>query len=301
MELFFLIKSRSFVNKLLTMQHYQAYLHQKLDSIYPLTEIGSFSRLLLSKLANMSSVQIYSDKDRNFPQHTLDKLVEAIDRLACKEPIQYILGETEFYSLTFHVGPGVLIPRPETEELVELITRENRGKVQDACILDIGTGSGCIAVSLAKAIPHAKVSAWDISPEALKIATVNADVNHVDVHFELIDVLHFVPGAYQKNSLDIMVSNPPYIRLNEAVKMESNVMDYEPHVALFVENSDPLIFYRVISSLAVEMLKPNGALYFEINSLLGDETLDLVKTFPFREVQLIQDLSGKDRMIRAYL
>jgi release factor glutamine methyltransferase len=281
------------------MLRYQAYLHQKLDPIYPQTEIGSFSRLLLSKLANMSTVQIYSDKDRNFPQHTLDKLVEAIDRLALKEPIQYILGETEFYGLTFHVGPGALIPRPETEELIELITNDNRNNRHGIRILDIGTGSGCIAISLAKALPDSKISAWDISTEALRIAHGNADSNNVSIQFELIDVLNFVPSILQKASLDIMVSNPPYIRHCDAKEMETNVLDYEPHVALFVENNDPLIFYRIISNLAIEMLKPGGFMYFEINSYLGIETYDLVKTFPFSEVHLIQDLSGKDRIIRA--
>lgn len=283
------------------MQRYRTYLHQKLDPIYPSVEVGSFSRLLLRKLANMSSVQIYSDKDRNFPEHTLEKLISAIDRLARKEPIQYILGETEFCGLTFHVGPGVLIPRPETEELVELISKDFGSEKKSFRILDIGTGSGCIAISLAKALPNATVSAWDISPEALVIATENAEINNVKVLFEITDILNFTPGIHQKRSLDVLVSNPPYVRFSDASEMESNVLEHEPHVALFVDNTDPLLFYRVISGVAIEMLKPGGSLYFEINSYLGKETLDLVKTYPFREVQLIQDISGKDRIIRANL
>lgn len=283
------------------MQRYRTYLHQKLDPIYPSVEVGSFSRLLLRKLANMSSVQIYSDKDRNFPEHTLEKLISAIDRLARKEPIQYILGETEFCGLTFHVGPGVLIPRPETEELVELISKDFGSERKSFRILDIGTGSGCIAISLAKALPNATVSAWDISPEALVIATENAEINNVKVLFEITDILNFTPGIHQKRSLDVLVSNPPYVRFSDASEMESNVLEHEPHVALFVDNTDPLLFYRVISGVAIEMLKPGGSLYFEINSYLGKETLDLVKTYPFREVQLIQDISGKDRIIRANL
>lgn len=283
------------------MQRYLAHLHQKLDPIYPSVEIGSFSRLLLRKLANMSSVQIYNDKDRNFPEHTLEKLISAIDRLERKEPIQYILGETEFCGLSFHVGPGVLIPRPETEELVEVISTDFRNKNNNYKILDIGTGSGCIAISLAKAMPFATVSAWDISPEALVIATENAVFNNVKVLFEVTDILNFTPGIHHKKSLDVLVSNPPYVRFSEASEMETNVLEHEPHVALFVENSDPLLFYRVISGLAIEMLKPGGTLYFEINSYLGKETLELAKTYPFREVQLIQDLSGKDRILRAIL
>ena len=283
------------------MHRYLAYLHQKLDPIYPSEEISSFSRLLLRKLANMSSVQIYSDKDRNFPELTLEKLICAIDRLERKEPIQYILGETEFSGLIFHVGPGVLIPRPETEELVHLISTEIKKKDTNIHILDIGTGSGCIAVSLAKAMPFAKVFAWDVSPEALEIATENAALNHVKVVFDCIDVLTIIPSKHQQKSLDIIVSNPPYVRFSEANQMEANVLEHEPHVALFVENTDPLLFYRIISKLALEMLKPGGALYFEINSYLGKETLNLVKTFPFNSVQLFQDISGKDRIIRAIL
>lgn len=283
------------------MQRYLAYLHQKLDPVYPSTEIGSFSRLLLRKLANMSSVQIYSDKDRIFPVDTLEKLASAIDRLANKEPIQYLLGETEFCGLTFKVGPGVLIPRPETEELVDLISTDARCKNTDLQILDIGTGSGCIAVSLAKALPLSKVSAWDISSEALDIAAKNAVLNTVNVQFKCTDVLNFTPNVLQKTSLDIIVSNPPYVRLSEASEMEANVLEHEPHVALFVENSDPLLFYRIIAGLAIDMLKPGGSLYFEINSNLGKETLDLVKSHPFRESKLMKDLSGKDRIIRAIL
>jgi release factor glutamine methyltransferase len=281
------------------MQRYFAYLHQKLDSIYPPEEIGSFSRLLLRKLANMSSVQIYSDKDRNFPADTLEKLVSAIDRLADKEPIQYILGETEFCGMNFKVGPGALIPRPETEELVDLITKDCRDIKKDLRILDIGTGSGCIAISLAKALPLASVSAWDISSEALSIATENATINNVSIHFEITDILTFVPNEDQKALFDIIVSNPPYVRFSEASEMEANVLEYEPHVALFVDNSDPMLFYRIISGLSKVMLKPGGALYFEINSYLGQETLELVKSFAFSEVKLIQDISGKNRMIRA--
>lgn len=285
------------MNKLLTMHRYQAYLHEKLDPIYPSTEVGSFSRLLLKKLAGMSSVQIYSDKDRYFPDETLSKLQKAIDRLASKEPIQYILRETEFCGLPFHIGPGALIPRQETEELVERIRSQNT--LEFPHVLDIGTGSGCIAVALAKLLPSSKVIAWDISADALRIAAENALLNQVEVSFKQVDVLTVELIDRQKASLDILVSNPPYVRFSEADEMEANVLDHEPHVALFVENNDALLFYRVISKLAVEMLKPGGSLFFEINSYLGQETMEAVKAFPFKEVILIQDLSGKDRIIQA--
>ncbi|HET9570548.1 MAG TPA: peptide chain release factor N(5)-glutamine methyltransferase [Bacteroidales bacterium] len=283
------------------MQRYLTYLHQTLDPIYPSAEIGALSRLLLRKLANMSTVQIYSDKDKNFPADTFEKLISAVDRLANKEPIQYILGETEFFGLSFQVGPGVLIPRPETEELVDLISSDWKDKKKNLHLLDIGTGSGCIAVSLAKTLPYSSVSAWDISEEALKIAAENAVINNVKVHFDRIDILNFVPVESQKSSLDILVSNPPYVRSSEANEMDVNVLEHEPHVALFVENSDSMLFYRIISQLAVQMLKPGGMLYYEINSDLGQETLEIVKSFSFREAKLIQDISGKDRMIRAIL
>jgi release factor glutamine methyltransferase len=298
-ELFFCSKSRSFVNKLLNMQRYYEYLHRKLDSIYPETEIASFSRLLLRELAGLSSVQIYSDKDRKFSEYTWIALQNAIDRLSQKEPIQYVLGETEFFGLTIHVAPGVLIPRPETEELVEWILKENQNDRSDRQLLDIGTGSGCIAVSLAKAWPNAIVRAWDVSTDALRIAKDNARSNHVDIRFEHRDVLNYKVASQEKESLDLLVSNPPYVCQSEASEMDPNVLNHEPHLALFVENTDPLLFYRIISGLAMELLKPGGVLYFEINSGLGNETKDLIRSYPFKDVALIQDISGKDRFIRA--
>jgi len=281
------------------MHRYQAYLHQKLDPLYPAAEIGSFSRLLLCKLAQMSSVQIYSDKDRNFNDDTLAKLTSAIDRLSNKEPIQYILGETEFYGLTFNVKPGVLIPRPETEELVSMIAVDFQHIERCINILDIGTGSGCIAVSLAKELPSAFVSAWDVSTDALLVAKENAKRNQVNVQFEKNDILTHTPSAQEKGTWDLIVSNPPYVTRSEASVMDANVLDYEPHLALFVENADPLLFYRTITDLAIDLLKPAGSIYFEINSHLGHETLELIQTYPFKEVILLQDLSGKDRFIRA--
>lgn len=281
------------------MNRYQAYLHQKLDPIYPAVEIGSFSRLLLRKLAQMSSVQIYSDKDKKFTDDTLEKLISAIDRLSNKEPIQYILGETDFFGLTFKVGTGVLIPRPETEELVSLISKDCQNSEREIRLLDIGTGSGCIAVALSKELPTAHVSAWDVSTEALQVAMENASMNHVNVQFEKTDILTYTPGPLEMETWDIIVSNPPYVTKSEVSEMDANVLEFEPHLALFVENSDPLVFYRTITDLSIKLLKPTGSLYFEINSRLGNETLKLIEKYPFKEVELIQDISGKDRIIRA--
>lgn len=281
------------------MQRFLAYLHQKLNPIYPTAEIGSFSRLLLRKLVQMSSVQIYSDKDRNFNDDTLEKLISAVDRLSKKEPIQYILGETEFCGLTFNVASGVLIPRPETEELVSLISSDFQNVEKGLRLLDIGTGSGCIAVSLAKSLPTAVLTAWDVSTDALKIAQENATLNQVDVQFEKKDILTYLPDTLDKGTWDLIVSNPPYVTQSESSEMEANVLDFEPHLALFVDNADPLLFYRTITDLAIGLLKPSGSLYFEINSRFGNETLELIQTYPFKEVVLLQDLSGKDRFIRA--
>jgi release factor glutamine methyltransferase len=285
------------------MQHFLSYIQSTLGPIYPTQEIKVFSRLLLKQLASLSSVQIYSDKDTKFPDEIRKELCLAVDRLAKREPIQYILGKTEFYGLEFGVRPGVLIPRPETEELVDLILKDfpKKERSEPLHLLDIGTGSGCIAVSIAKNRPEFMVSAWDISSEALAVAGKNAKKNLVEVTFRLTDILTYDPGNEEIGTLDIMVSNPPYICRSEQVEMEEQVLSHEPHLALFVKDEDPLLFYRVIAQQATRMLKKNGALYFEINSRLGEETLQLMHQFPFRESGLFQDISGKDRMIRAIL
>jgi release factor glutamine methyltransferase len=283
------------------MQRFTAYIESKLHPIYPAREIKAFSRVLLRDLAGWNSVQIHIGKDTKIPEETFQHLVEAVNRLALQEPIQYITGKTEFYDLTFQVRPGVLIPRPETEELVELILKDHclSESKSSLRLLDIGTGSGCIAVSLAKKLPEATVSAWDISAEALEIALENARLNGTTVFFEQVDILAFEPSTKDENTWDVMVSNPPYVRQCEKTEMEQHVLKHEPHLALFVEDEDPLLFYRVIAGLALRMLKKGGLLYFEINSHLGRETLDLIREIGFEDATLIQDLSGRDRIIRT--
>ena len=294
-------KSSSFVNKLLNMQRFLSYIENRLGFRYSKNELKSITHLLLKELAGMSSVQIYCDKDTKFTDDITFQLKTSVDRLYNGEPIQYILGQTVFYDLPFVVRAGVLIPRPETEEIVELILKDFSNKAQQLQLLDIGTGSGCIAVSLAKNLPVSKVSAWDISPEALKIAVENAVINKVSINFQLMDVKNPELLINNADKWDVIVSNPPYVCESEKVAMESHVLKHEPHLALFVNDDDPLIFYRLISEFAANHLLQGGGLYFEINSYLGKETLHLVEQYGFSRAELLQDLSGRDRMIRAFL
>ncbi len=198
------------------------------------------------------------------------------------EPIQYIFGKTDFYGFEFLVNPSVLIPRPETEELVELIVHDYAKKSID--ILDVGTGSGCIAITLRRLLKKAQVSALDISPEALKIAKRNAGINRVQLTF------------YE---FDVIVSNPPYVMEKEKAEMEKNVLDYEPSLALFVPDDNPLLFYNNIARFAEQKLKKKGYLYFEINAQMGEAVVNMLRMMEFKNVELIQDLSGKDRFVKA--
>lgn len=230
-----------------------------------------------------------------------EKFQKAILRLKIHEPIQYIIGETEFYGLPFKVNKHTLIPRPETEELVEWIYSEfsnQQSTINNQQFLDIGTGSGCIAISLAKYLPNSKVSALDISEEALKIARENAETNKVEVDFFQKDILaaETLPKKY-----DVIISNPPYVRELEKKQMQQNVLKHEPESALYVGNEDPLLFYRTISHLAKKHLNPEGKLFFEINEYLADELTALLEDEGFKNIQVKKDIFGKDRMIKCSL
>jgi release factor glutamine methyltransferase len=225
-----------------------------------------------------------------------------------EKPIQYILGETEFYGLPFLVNVNTLIPRPETEELVEWIIKSTNYEIQSTKlrILDIGTGSGCIAISLAKNIPNAEVSAIDVSEKALATAKKNAEINKIVVNFINVDILKINDLAELPTSnfqlptqFDIIVSNPPYVRNLEKAEIKPNVLEYEPHLALFVEDTDALLFYRKIANLAKENLSENGQLFFEINQYLGKETVELLEDLGFKNIELKKDIYGNDRMIRS--
>jgi len=286
------------------MQRFLSYLNTKLGSKFPENEIRSITRLLLEKIAGLNSVQFYGNKDIKITEEIRNKLYSAVDLLVKGEPVQYILEETEFYGLNFKVKAGVLIPRPETEEIVEHIIKDARGQGNLKLpfrIMDIGTGSGCIAIALAKNLLNAKVLACDISDEALQVARENADINNVVIDFRKLDIRSYEPGLEECGNLDIIVSNPPYVCLSEQGNMQEHVLGHEPHLALFVNDEDPLLFYRTITPIAIKLLKGGGRLYFEINSRFGIETLKLVQEYPFRKVELFQDLFGRDRMIRAIL
>jgi len=222
-----------------------------------------------------------------------------LNRLKKSEPIQYILEETEFYGLPFKVSPYVLIPRPETEELVDWVVQEYKNhKSESLEVLDIGTGSGCIAVSLAKKLHWANVSALDVSKKALGIAEENAQHNQVEIDFFERDILQAdsLPKSY-----DVIVSNPPYVRESEKKTMQKNVLNYEPHTALYVDDEDPLRYYQKIAHLAKKHLTSGGALYFEINEYLSEELIELLQNEGFKRCVLKQDLFGKDRMLKCSL
>ncbi len=266
-----------------------------LSELYPSEEIQSFFNILSEKYLNLSRIEIALNRDRRLTETEAEKFQKAILRLQNHEPVQFIIDETEFYGLPFKVNKHTLIPRPETEELVEWILSGfppsgARG------ILDIGTGSGCIAISLAKNLPNAKISALDISEEALKIAEANAKLNKVEVNFFQKDILaaETLPKKY-----DVIVSNPPYVRELEKKQMQQNVLKYEPHSALYVKDEDPLLFYRAISRLAKNHLNPGGKLFFEINEYLAYEMTELLKAEGFKNIEIKKDIYGKDRMLKC--
>ncbi len=270
------------------------YIRTHLSEMYTLSEIRAFTRLILKEVCNLSFADILSCKFNDLTDNEKQNIISIVKRLQNSEPIQYIIGKTEFFGYDFKVTPSVLIPRPETEELVEWILLET--KKVNTHILDIGTGSGCIAIALAKQMKYATVDAWDVSDEALIVANENAVINNVSVKFSNVDVLK----PYQcDKSFDIIVSNPPYIKVSEQEMISKNVLDYEPHRALFVSDSDALIFYNSIADIAMQHLKNNGLLYFEINQANGSEVMQLLKEKRFVNIELKQDISRNDRMIRA--
>lgn len=270
------------------------YIRTQLSKIFTLGEIRVFTTLILKEVSNLSFSDIIACKFKDLSDNEKQNIISIVKRLLNNEPIQYILGKTEFYGLEFKVSPAVLIPRPETEELIEWILLET--KKINPHILDIGTGSGCIAIALAKKMQYATVDAWDISESALEIARQNAITNNVSVEFSNVDVLK---SLSVRKYFDIIVSNPPYIKESEKEKMEKNVLDYEPHEALFVANNDALIFYNRITDIAKENLNENGVLYFEINRANGEEIVQMLKRKGLMNIELKKDISGNNRMIRA--
>ncbi|WP_431109510.1 peptide chain release factor N(5)-glutamine methyltransferase [Winogradskyella poriferorum] len=280
--------------------------HKELDAIYGKDEVASFFYLSIEFHLNVARIQLILDPEFTLTKDETDVFFTILEDLKQQKPIQYILGETEFYGLQFNVNENVLIPRPETEELVDWIIKDSKFKSQNSepiKILDIGTGSGCIAISLAKHLSEAQVFAVDISESALKIAKENADRNGVEVEFIKADILESSlledVALQQMGFFDIIVSNPPYVRELEKREIKPNVLDNEPHLALFVENENPLVFYKAITDFAVDKLKSNGSLYFEINQYLGQETKQLLVDAEFKDIHLRKDLNGNDRMLKG--
>lgn len=281
----------------------QKVFHQELDVIYGKNEVASFFNILMSHYLKLNRIALVLEPELTVSKEEEQPLFEALSRLKQEEPIQYIIGETQFYDLTFKVNEHTLIPRPETEELVQWIVKchSERSEESQLKILDIGTGTGCIAISLAKNLPKAKVYALDVSEEALKIAKQNAITNQVDIQFIEADVLNKDAWSSELQDLkfNIIVSNPPYVRNQEKAEIKNNVLKHEPHLALFVEDHDPLQFYHTISDIAVDKLTENGMLFFEINQYLGNETKQLLHNKGFKDLELKTDIFGNNRMLKG--
>ena len=266
-----------------------------LAEAYPEGEVRAFVRILFEEWMHYSTVDIYMRADSEVPPFVVEKMRYAVQRLLRHEPIQHIVGVAHFHGHRFAVSKHTLIPRPETEQLVDMIVDRNQD-VPDLCVLDIGTGSGCIACSLARALRFAEVHAFDISQPALDLAAENARNLGVKVAFHHVDILNAVP---QPQQFHIIVSNPPYICMHEQQLMEDNVLRYEPHSALFVPDNDPLLFYRAIARYASVALKPGGKLYFEINAAYGNDTAKLLSDFHFADIEVVRDFYGRDRFVSA--
>ena len=257
-------------------------------------------RLLMSHITGLSMTQLLAERDLSLTEEQQKWYDEAIVRLKNNEPIQHILGYSEFYGHKLKCDRRALVPRPETEELVDWIISMHNAQ---CTILDIGTGTGCIALSLAKELPLAKVTALDISIDALSLAHENAEMLEVgNVDFAEGDILNMDDEhCVAREKYAVIVSNPPYVRECEKAEMEANVLEYDPHTALFVSNEDPLIFYRTIGEFGLSHLEKDGALYFEINQYLGQETCDLLVAMGYKNVELRDDVNGNARMVKATL
>lgn len=275
------------------MNQLAAYIRQSLQGIYPSRELINISRVICCELFGQSDIDYYLGKDMILSENDKLKLESILVRLKKNEPLQYIQGEAHFFGRIFQVTPAVLIPRPETEELVQLVMDEVAGSSR---ILDIGTGSGCIAVSLSVELPAATVAAWDVSPEALAVARINNEKHKARVNFREQDVFS---DTLPNERYDVIVSNPPYITNQEKRDMNPNVLEWEPSLALFVPDEDPLRFYCRIAEVGRTLLVPQGRLYFEINRAYGDETVAMLCRLGYHDARILKDMSGHNRIVTA--
>ncbi len=300
------------------IKEFRNHFNKELLAVFPQTEIDSFFFLLIEKELGLQRIDVALNNQVSISEDTFKHLYNSLSRLKNQEPIQYILGETEFYGLPFKVTKDTLIPRPETEELVQWIINDSK-KNASLSILEIGTGTGCIPIALAKNLPNSDITTIDISSKAIKIAKENAELNDVQINFIEQDILRATSLNVIANEMkqsqnsneiatsktprndkqfDIIVSNPPYVRELEKKEIQPNVIENEPHLALFVDDENPLVFYKKIAELAKNHLTVNGVLYFEINQYLGNETVSLLTKKGF-QTELRKDIFGNDRMTKS--
>jgi release factor glutamine methyltransferase len=278
-----------------TIKDIRFYLAKELQEVYPEQEISAIGNIVIKTVLGTTKLhQLY------MPEQTVSnlqaaKIVEICEELKTGKPVQYVLSETVFYDCIIKLNSSTLIPRQETEELVDLIIRENRDFTGN--IIDIGTGSGCIAIALAANLPEAVVTGTDISGEAIRISIENASLNNVNVSFRVNDIFNFDNEIINKTN--IIVSNPPYVRESERQFMRKNVLDFEPHLALFVSDNDPLTYYRAILKAAEKILVPGGKVYFEINEEMGRSMVKLLLSAGFSDVEIVADINNKDRIAKG--
>jgi release factor glutamine methyltransferase len=282
------------------LKQYKSHFFDALKNSQDEQEIESFFFILTEYLHNLKRIDVALNPNFKLSDEEVEKWNAILAQLQQDKPIQYIAGEAWFYGLKFEVNENTLIPRPETEELVEWILNSSITQLPSPnIILDIGTGTGCIPIALKANLPQANVSAIDVSEKAIEVAKRNAELNKVEVNFIQANILEVEDLSQLPSSYNIIVSNPPYVRNLEKQEIKKNVLDYEPHLALFVEDTDALLFYRKIAQLAIKNLTPNGLLFFEINQYLGKETVELLENLGFKNIELKKDMFGNDRMIRC--
>ena len=265
------------------------YLNRELDGIATKNEINSWAYIVIEHVFGYSKADYILNCDQKISESNFQKICDIVKELKSCKPIQYVIGETDFFQLKFKLNNSTLIPRPETEELVSWILMHDFSS-----ILDVGTGSGCIAITIAK-LSNSNVDAMDVCEKALNIAELNAKINSVNVNFILNDILN----TEKMPNYDVIVSNPPYVQKSDILKMNKNVTEFEPHRAIFVDDNDPIVFYRKIASLAIKSLNDGGYIFFEINELYHKEILDLLNKIGFVDITLKNDINDKPRMIKA--
>jgi release factor glutamine methyltransferase len=281
--------------KIRTIKEIRTYLTGELDGLYPYEEISALSGILIKTVFKLSKLHLIAFPETSVSQKQNREIIRICMELKTGKPIQYIIGETNFYNCVIKVNPETLIPRPETEELVDLILKENKGFT--GTILDAGTGTGCIAIALAINLPGSKVKGFDFAEAIINLARINALLNKVSVGFIKTDILN--PDLQQLPAADIIVSNPPYVTESEKILMGRNVLDFEPYSSLFVKDSEPLIFYSSILKIAKTKLNNGGRIYFEINEKMGKNMIQLLDSYGYKDILLIKDINGRDRIVKG--